>query len=158
MKQVCNNLYVGNEYALENQIVGDDWRIIQAAKYPFHQQAVGYKSQISRLHPEYLFAYRGNRLILNMVDADSVNYVSKIVVDEALKFIKDNIDKGNILIQCNAGRSRSASLAFLYLVSSKKLVGNLDECLNKFWEIYPEFRPGLGMIGFINQNFSSYAA
>src|SRR5690606_13991133 len=82
-----------------------------------HRQALNYKGHgADRDHPEYLFARRDNRLILNMVDTPDHRYVQKRMVDAAVDFIDDQIRAGRkVLVHCNQGGSRGPSIALLYM-------------------------------------------
>jgi len=53
-----------------------------------------------------------------------------------MKFIMKNIWEHKVLIRCNQGKSRSPSLAFMYM-KMKGLVKDLAE----FKKIYPDFEP-----------------
>lgn len=49
--------------------------------------------------------------MLNLVDVDNLDWVSPIIVDEAINFIDVSLSQGmNVLIHCNRGMSRSAGL------------------------------------------------
>ncbi|CAD8165215.1 unnamed protein product [Paramecium octaurelia] len=41
--------------------------------------------------------------------------------DQCLKFIDENLQKGNVLVHCMAGVSRSASIVIAYIMKTKKL-------------------------------------
>lgn len=90
----------------------DGWAVVHACKEPYHRQAVGYSGRAcAKSHPEYLLAHRGNHLMLNLVDVDNLDWVSPIIVDEAINFIDVSLSQGmNVLIHCNRGMSRSAGL------------------------------------------------
>lgn len=72
MIEIAKNIYVGNEADYEMCVQGNaEWAIVHACKEPYHRQAVGYSGRAcSKLHPEYLFAERGNRIMLNLVDVE----------------------------------------------------------------------------------------
>ena len=162
MKEVCNDLFVGNqddyEYNIKNNI--NDWYVIQACKEPYHRQALGYTGRgAPKNHSEYLIAKRGNRLILNLVDVNDPSYVAKEIIDEAISFIKDGIKSNKkVLVHCNQGMSRSPSIAMLYLAIHTDLLdkNSFEESEKIFKEIYPNYVPANGIRQFMINNWKHY--
>lgn len=70
-----SDLFVGNQDDYESNVkYKANWAVVHACKEPYHRLALGYSSKAApKNHPEYLFAKRTNRLILNLVDADDLN-------------------------------------------------------------------------------------
>lgn len=162
MKRILENLYVGNQQDYEGRFFDDSFSFCLAAKEPFHRQALNYTGRsASKEHPEYLWAYRdrGTKLILNMVDAPSSLFFDKSMVDEALNFIEEELFKGrNVLIACNRGESRSASLGLLYLIRQGHIkCETLTDCEAEYLRIYPDYNPGNGIREFVKLNFKEYA-
>ena len=117
MIKVDNNLFVGDERDYEFNVSRQDgWAIVHACKDPYHRQALGYRTRgAPKDHPEYLVARRGNRLILNIVDANDPSFFAKEMIDQALDFIDKSLSNGKkVLVHCNQGESRSPSIA-LYI-------------------------------------------
>ncbi len=117
MIEVYNNLYVGSQFDYDSSVrFQSGWAIVHACKEPYHREALGYKTNgAPKDHPEYLIAKRGNRLILNLVDVDKVDYIANSIIDEALTFINTNLSNDlKVLVHCNQGRSRSAGIAMLF--------------------------------------------
>ncbi|WP_261232261.1 dual specificity protein phosphatase family protein [Serratia entomophila] len=111
------NLAVGNEADAYDALSEGNWFIVHACKEPFHRQALGYSGRaVSKNHPEYLIAKRDNRLILNLIDADSPVYIPKEIISEAVEAIHQNIQTSKVLVHCNQGMSRSPTIALLYLL------------------------------------------
>ncbi len=161
MIEVYNGLFVGNERDYEGDVRGQpNWRVVHACKEPYHRRELGYSGRAaSKTHPEYLFARRGDRLILNLVDAPDPTYIPKEVVDAALDFIDLSLNETRrVLVHCNEGGSRAPSIAFLYLVARTERFVALGEqaALTEFRSLYPAFNPAAGMLGFIRANFPSY--
>ncbi len=77
MIEVYPFLYIGDQNDYESNVKHQPgWYVVHACKEPYHRQALGYTGRaVSNTHPEYLIARRGNRLILNMVDADDPSYI-----------------------------------------------------------------------------------
>lgn len=157
MKEIFENLYVGNQ--LDYERGNFEGSFLFAAKEPFHRQAVGYSGRAcSKTDPEYLYAERGDNLILNLVDASSSLFFNKNIIDMALNFIEDKLKKGRkVYIICNCGISRSASLGLLYLIKQGIIQGEtLEDCEVEFLRLYPEYNPGKGIRDFIKENFELY--
>lgn len=117
MKEIYPNLHIGSQDDYENIVRNQDgWYVIHACKEPYHRQALGYTGRSApKEHPEYLIAYRGNHLILNLVDASDPAYIPKEIIDEAIKAIGVNIVNHKVFVHCNQGQSRSAEIGLLYL-------------------------------------------
>jgi rhodanese-related sulfurtransferase len=160
MIEVYKNLFVGDQTDYDRNIrLQSDWNIIHACKEPYHRDALGYTGRgAPKHHPEYLIAYRGNRLILNLVDADSSKYIPKEIIDEALKYIDECLDKEEkILLHCNQGRSRSVGIAMLFLAIKGVINSNtFKEAEQDFKEIYPPCNLSGGIRGFLQQNWNQY--
>jgi len=160
MKEVTKNLYVGSQEDYENSVfLPYEWSFVLAAKEPWHRNALGYTGRAApKNHPEYLMARRDNKLILNLVDAPKPEFFDKRIIDVALDFIEEELNKGKkVGIFCNQGESRSATIALLYLVKRGLIKGeNLVECESEFLKIYPEYNPGAGIREFIKKNWDYY--
>ena len=160
MREVIQNLFVGNEVDYETKVRNDDsWAVVQACKEPYHRQALGYKRLgAPKDHPEYLIARRDNRLILNIVDADNPAYIPKEIIDAALLFISEQLSLGKkVLVHCNQGASRSAGIALLYLAKNGHIQNDsLASAEKNFKQIYPACSMAGGIRGFLQQNWSSY--
>lgn len=149
-------LYVGDgaDYtAVAGQL---NWAIVSAAKDPWHRAALGYTTPgCPKDHPEYLFARRGDHLILNMVDADDPKYFAPAMVNEALAFVWDSLDAGiHVLIHCNQGESRAPSLALLYLLETDPEYQRLSLPAARalFETVYPAYSPRPGIWGYVEAN------
>jgi len=147
MKEVFPNLFIGDQSDFEREQEGmRDWAIVQACKEPYHRRALGYAGRgAPKGHPEYFFAYRGNRLILNLVDSALPSYIPDIIIEEAITFIDANLRRGKkVFVHCNAGASRSPSLVLAYLVRHTKFTEGLtlfESVEAKFKLIYPSYFP-----------------
>ena len=117
MKEITDNLFIGSQEDYElNVKFQPDWFVIHACKEPYHRQALGYTGRaVANTHPEYLIAERGNRLILNLVDVEDPKYIVKEIIDKAILTIDEKIKAKKILVHCNQGMSRSATIGLLYL-------------------------------------------
>lgn len=161
MIEILTNLYIGNQDDYERKVkLQEGWAIVHACKEPYHRQALGYKGRAAdRNHPEYLIAKRGNRLILNLVDVDNPEYISKEIIDTALQFIHDNLNQGlKVLVHCNQGQSRSASIGLLYLAkyTDNLTSENFIDAEKEYIELYPLYNPANGIRTFMLQNWGIY--
>ena len=163
MIEVYSGLYIGDERDYELQVKHQDgWRIVHACKEPYHRKELGYRGRgAPKDHPEYLIAPRGHRLILNLIDPDDPAYIPKEIIDAALDFIGEGLGSGHkVLVHCNLGESRSPAIGLLYLAAFTGAIpsSSLEEAEAAFLEIYPGYRPGAGIRGFLKQNWSVYCA
>lgn len=118
MTEVHPRLFVGSQDDYEQRVRHEqDWCVVHACKDPYHREALGYSGRaVANTHPEYLIARRGDRLILNLVDAANPAYIPKEIMDAALLFIEASLRGGRrVLVHCNQGHSRAPSIALLYL-------------------------------------------
>jgi len=162
MIEIFPNLFIGNEYDYESRVKHESgWCVVHACKEPYHRQAIGYTQRAApKNHPEYLIARRGNRLILNLVDAPDPAYIPKEIIDAALEFISTSLQSGNrVLVHCNEGCSRSAGIGLLYLAkfTDKVPKGEFLEAEAAYRLIYFPHNPKSGMRGFMIENWEEYA-
>lgn len=151
MEEVYDGLFVGDDRYCSHDRTG--WAIVHACKHPCHVDAVGYSGNLSQDHPEYLVAPRENDLYLNIVDMDrklSHEYTEPIVAS-TLDFVEEHIDSRQVLIHCNEGRSRSPSLAMLYLAKREGIIpkSSYPEAKSEFQERYPMYAPGPGVEAYL---------
>ncbi len=162
MIEIISNLFIGHQGDYEHQVKEQDgWAIVHACKEPYHRQLLGYTVRgAPKGHPEYFFGERGDRLYLNLVDAPNPAHIPKAIIDKAMAFIHEKLWKSlKVLVHCNQGESRSPGIGFLYLLGHTDALPktSLDEALAAFQKVYPTFRPGGGIAGFIAQHWSEYA-
>lgn len=137
----------------------DNWAMVHACKEPHHRAFVGYATRgCPKDSPEYLWAERGNRLALNIVDAPKPEFFDKSMIDKALDFIEQKLSEGlKVLVHCNLGESRSPSLCLLYLIKHGIIKGDtLEDCEAEFMKVYPEYNPGAGIRGFVKEHWREY--
>lgn len=173
MREVFNNLFCGKEFDFEQKMICfaeisteiyipqlKGWAVVHACKEPFHREFVGYTTRgCPKDSPEYLWAERGNRLALNIVDAPKPEFFDKSMIDKALDFIDEKLKAGfKVLVHCNQGESRSPSIVLLYLIKKGIIKGDtLEDCESEFMKIYPEYNPGAGIRGFVKEHFAVYS-
>lgn len=162
MIEIRPNLYIGNESDYEQHVrQKPGWCVVHACKEPYHRQALGYTGRAApKDHPEYLIAKRGDRLILNLVDAPDPAYIPQEIIDTALDYIDASLHRGNnVLVHCNEGCSRSAGIGLLYLAAYTDVFKGLDfyQAETMFRSIYSPYNPKTGMRGYMIKNWNTYA-
>lgn len=162
MIEIYPNLYIGDEYAYESKVRHESgWCVVHACKEPYHRRALGYTGRAApKDHPEYLIARRGNRLILNLVDAPDPAYIPQDIIDTALEFIDTGLRAGNrVLVHCNEGCSRSPGIGLLYLAkyTDQLSKGDFLQAEEVFRSIYPPYNPKSGIRGYMAMNWRIYA-
>lgn len=161
MLEVYKNLWCGNQANYEFcNFKENEWSFVLAAKEPWHRREIGYEGRgCPKDDPDYLFARRNNRLILNLVDAPKPEFFDKSLIDTALVFIDEQLNLGkNVLVCCNQGESRSPSICLLYM-ASKGFFGNgmaFEKAEEVFKHIYPPYNPGPGIREFMRLHWGEY--
>ena len=153
MKRIMNlNLYCGDKDSILDA-KGKGMIIINSLRnvnyFPCHKSVVGWTgSGCPKDNPEYLWAYRGSDLFLNLIDAPDYKYIPKELIDEAVQYIEFSILEGkSVYVCCSKGESRSPSIVFLYLYRKGYILGRNP--ILEFSKIYPSFKPAKGMEDFI---------
>jgi len=161
MNQVYRDIYVGDDADFEKVKDKDGWAIVRACKDGpgGHRDMLGYHTQGAPKNSEYLFTKKKNVLALNLIDVDDPDYIPDELIEEALKFIKDERAKDKkVLIACNAGVSRSPSIALLYLYEEGKLPKPYHQALRMFRKLYPKYDPSAGIHIFTRRKISQIRA
>ena len=161
MIEVHSKLFVGDESDYSRIAGVENWAIVHACKEPFHRQAVGYSGKAApKGHPEYLIARRGNRLMMNIVDAENPMFFDRIgLITPALDFVDEQrTSDRKVLIHCNEGHSRSPSLALLYLAMRLQAIPaeTFNAAETAFMQLYSGYHPKAGIRGHIRANWEQY--
>jgi hypothetical protein len=156
MIEIYANLFIGgeNDCFYTNR---EDWAVIHACKSPCHQYILGYQGSLRQDHPCYLIYEQGNHLFLNMIDPDQPLFKPVLFV-KSLDFIKTHIEKRKVLIHCNHGKSRSASIALLYLSKSAGVISqtNYGEATRDFLRLFPYYEPGRGIAIYLESHWNEF--
>jgi len=159
MKEITKNLFIGSQEDYENDVKHKEgWFVIHACKEPYHRQALGYTGRaVSKSHPEYLIARRLGRLILNLIDADTSAFIPSEVIDATIAAIGENIPHNKVLVHCNQGLSRSATIGLLYLHHAG-IIPTADFTLaeEEYRKLYPLYAPSRGLRSFAQMNWRKY--
>jgi hypothetical protein len=155
MFEVYEDLYIGDINDCKNLI--DDrvnWSVVHACKDPCHKNYVGYQGNLPPSHEHYLMFKDENDLVLNMIDARTPNFFSIEVVRSTMSFIESKLMFGKVLVHCNRGESRSASIVMLYMSKVLKVLPNDYELAKfKFRQTYPKYNPSAGIDAFMSLNW-----
>jgi hypothetical protein len=168
MIEIYPNVWVGDQNATilsyNEDPFENEWYVLHCCKEPYHRQFVGYISRgAPKDHPEYLFARRGNRMALNMVDAPKPEFFSPDMIKAGLDFLEEGYKAGKkLLIHCNQGESRGPSVAMLFVY--RRILHNEDAVLSHTFEeaeaemrqIYPAYNPGEGIRAHLQQCWGEY--
>lgn len=159
MVEVYKNLYVGNqEDFFKNPISFNDWAVVHACKEPFHRNLLGYTGRgAPKDDPRYLFGYdKQNHLVLNIVDCDKPEFFADEMIEEAIKYVVDALNKGRkVLIHCNQGESRAPSIALMVLKKLKKVDSDFNKAVNNFISIYPSYKPAQGIYQYMQMRWNN---
>lgn len=147
MKQVSNNLYVGNREDL-SKINEDDFAFIHATKTMFK----GAKNEV--------LVYEDNHLFVNWVDSADMKYFDfnnkgVEVFINILDFIDKWITVKNVFVHCDEGISRSPTIAMMYLAKRRKEISCKDHIYAErdFSNIYEMYWAGKGIQDFVFKNW-----
>ncbi len=140
----------------------DGWYVLHCCKEPYHREFVGYTGRgAPKDSPEYLFARRGNRMALNMVDAPKPEFFSPDMITAGLDFLEEGYKAGKqLLIHCNQGESRGPSVAMLFV--AKRIIHEhgytytFNEAEADIKIIYPTYNPGEGIRAHLQQCWGEY--
>lgn len=159
MQEIVFNFHVGNCEDYEKIKNEKGWFFVAACKEPYHRQALGYKTKgAPKDNPEYLYCIRDNMLILNLIDADNPKWISDVVIDVALDVIEESLATGKkVLVFCNQGKSRSATIAMLMLRELDLINEDFEQAEIEFRDMYPNYEPNNGMREFAKKKWSEWA-
>ena len=111
-----------------------------------HRSMLEYTTMSAPEGKNYLTVRDGDVMALNLIDVDDPEMIPDKVLDEGLMFIREMQEKGRILlVHCNAGHSRSATLVLMYLRAIGEMSDSFLAAEKKFRTIYPPYDPGVGM-------------
>lgn len=120
--KIIDNLYLGNRSTGQNLMLLKKHKIIAIL-------AVG----CNKLMYESDFKY----LKLNILDSNSANISNYL--DDAMKFICENIKNGNVLVHCQGGISRSPAFIIAYLAKYHNMT--VTGAINHVKKIRKAIRP-----------------
>jgi len=111
-----------------------------------HRSMLGYTTMAAPEGKNYLTAREGDVMALNLIDVDDPEMIPDEALDAGLKFIAEMQKKGHILlVHCNAGHSRSATLVLMYLRAIHEMPDSFIAAERKFRTLYPPYDPSVGV-------------
>jgi hypothetical protein len=159
MIEVHSNLFVGTVDEAVT-LPQKDWKKIFAANN-FHYQMHGWtRGGRYQNHPYYVIHEEADFISLNWVDgpANYFDYQGKGVeiVQRVLTFIDNNLPESQIIIACNQGKSRSPSLALVYLAKRLHVIADTsyEDARRDFLQKYPRYEPS-GIADFLSQKWEN---
>ena len=148
LDEIIPRLFEGNDEAYEKVKGRSGWSWLRAAKYGpgGHAQTLGYHTLSAPSGPNYLWVRKGNLLALNILDLDDPEMIPEELIFKGLDFIHERMDAGDkVLVACNSGHSRSASLVLMYLRTIGEMPYPVHKAMNLFKKFYPPYSPAAGM-------------
>ena len=143
------NLYIGSKLDFESLKDKNNWAFIHACKSYFDKLFLELKN--NQRVVEY-----DNELYLNWVDLPEPETFQVQDFIQAMDFVDKNISYNKVLVHCDWGQSRSATLAMVYLSKRLKLLPQgFLEALSVFKSIYPNYQLPSGISKFVGQNWGN---
>jgi hypothetical protein len=139
----------------------DELAVIHAAKDPCHRKRLGYTGRSApKGHPHEHLVREGRHLVLNMIDPPDPELFGTWMFHEARAFAAEQRASGRALvIHCNQGLSRSASLALVILATSGSLpCGSYAEARAAYEALDPLYNPGVGVRLFLERRWAEVCA
>ena len=164
MIELLERIYVAGDYACppprRDGDNGGDWAVVHACKSPCHKQAVGYRGNLDKTHPNYLVLEGERDLYLNMIDPP-VPLFKPELFSAALRFADRHWNDGRkVLFHCNEGRSRAPSLILLYGAKVRSFFSNASfaEARRDFEGLYDIYLPGCGISTYLTEHWDEIGA
>jgi hypothetical protein len=121
-----------------------------------HRGMLGYESLGAPHDKNYLFVERNGRMALNLIDVEDVNFIHLSLIAAGLRFINKHLLKGDrVLVHCNAGKSRSATLALMYLRTIGEMPSAFRTSEKVFKSLYPPYEPSKGIRDFARAHWDA---
>jgi len=161
MIELYKNLFVDNDLipCMDLKTIHNlDFAVVHACKHPCHKRLVGYASNLSQDHPNYLIAKQEDHLALNIVDlaTELDSKFTNAIFYESFVFIHKHLTAGRkVLVHCNKAFSRSPSIILAYLSNRGILVnGSYFLAAESFKQTYPFYNPNTGIALYLKSNWA----
>lgn len=155
MREVFPRVFVGDELCCRAGSV--DCAVVHACKDPCHRRTVGYAGNLPRNHPEYLMREEDDDLWLNMIDPPLPLFQAQTFL-RFLAFASTRYDRGSaVLIHCNQGESRSASLALLFMARHLRALppDSFDVARSAYGALDADYRSSAGIERFLSEQWGT---
>lgn len=125
----------------------DGVAVVHACKTPCHQRAVGYTGKLDKDHEHYISTGDELNLYLNIIDPPVPLFPDEIFKAFAEFMLEQEDECRPVAIHCNQGKSRSPSLALLWMAhgTGELPSGSYEEAREAFEALYPAYDPGKGI-------------
>ncbi len=142
MKEIYNNLFVGNDRDCE-EFQG---AILHACQSCFIKH-------LKEENRDNTFFEDENNLYLNLLDIASLSFeYATPMIKKSFQFIDEKLKQNKrVLVHCNFGVSRSASIAMLYM-ARKGYIDNTSfkDATKDFHKLYTYYSPSMGMYNYFD--------
>lgn len=162
MRTVRDRLYVAGDDACPGTDpataqVPDGRAVVHACKAPCHQDAVGYTGTLPHDHEQYLALEDETHLYLNLIDPPRPLF-KRASFEHFFRFARRHWSGGReLLIHCNRGRSRSPSLALVFLagVTDDLPAASFADAAQAYVDLDPAYRPGRGIETYLRREWDA---
>jgi hypothetical protein len=151
-------LYVGSDQACHDGTA--ERAVVHACKRPCYREAMGRAGTLPHDHPDRHFIEEEYDLYLNILDRMQPRF-SMEVFEAFFAFATTHWRDGrDLLVHCNAGRSRSPSLALLFLagVTGDLRRGDFVDAAKDYAAVDPDGRPGPGLRRYLREHWEELMA
>ncbi len=147
MEQIIKGIYLGSDKDVAEAERRGYARLACCKDGPdSHRSMLGYTEMSAPKGKNYLSFRKGDVMALNLIDVENPHLIPTEVIETGIKFITEMASDGKtVLIHCNAGHSRSATICMLYLRSIGEFPQAINRAIKMFHTIYSPFSPGHGM-------------
>lgn len=152
MKEVVPGVFIGNisDYRAKGEV-----STLSACQTVHYERLNWTRRSVDTQSPHYLENRGEGWLTLNWVDgpAHLYSYGGPGAFLTALDFIDSNKP---ILVHCDQGKSRSATLGLLYLAKRARSISNasFEAARDDFCKLYPAYKPG-GIANYVADHWLS---
>jgi hypothetical protein len=156
MEKIIDNIYVGSDED-DSYASSRGWAILCVCKDGphSHRSMLGYTERAAPKDKNYFFVEEGNRMALNVIDADDPHKIRSEAINPGLEFVKKHYDAGDkVLIHCNRGHSRGPTTALMFLRLIGEMPYNFAKSVKVFKGLYPKYDPTQGMKIFAQKNWN----
>ncbi len=155
MREIRDHLYIGSNRACRD---GTSQRaVVHACKRPCYQGAIGREGTLPHDHPDHHAIAESHDLYLNLRDRMQPRF-SMEVFEAFFRFtVQQWAAERELLLHCNAGRSRSPSLGLLFLAGITEDIPNdtFIQAANAYAALDPKARPGPGLRYYLRDHWGA---
>ena len=156
--KIIDGLYLGDEEGLP-EANRRGYAVLAACKDgspDCHRAVLGYETHGAPKDKNYYFVQRGDKMALNLIDAEVIEFVPDEVVEAGLDFLKEERDAGKkIFVHCVAGHSRGPSMMLMFLRAIGEMPERFLRAEHKFTALYPEYSPNKGMRAYVKAHWDT---